>query len=117
MGRAVAVVGDGADVAVDIGVEVCAALAVVDAAGDHVPQVRDDAGGDEDLPLRVVVDPPGVAEPVGDDFEAILGRVVAPDTAVDVDRGPSNSSCWGNSSLCLNRRPAPFGLPTFDGVA
>ena len=82
---AVTVVDDRADVAVDVRIEVRAALTVVDASGDHVEQVGDHAGGDEDLTLRVVVDAPGVAEAVGDDLEAVLGRVVAPDAAVDVD--------------------------------
>ena len=42
---AMAVVGDGFDVVVDVGVDVFAALPVIDAAGDHVPEVRDHAGG------------------------------------------------------------------------
>ena len=82
---AMPVIDDRADVAVDVRVEVAAALPVIDAAGDDVEQVRDHAGGDEHLALRVVVDAPGIAEAVGDDLEAVLRRVVAPDAAVDVD--------------------------------
>ena len=36
--RTVPVVGDGLDVAVDVGIEVLAALAMIDAAGDHVQE-------------------------------------------------------------------------------
>ena len=85
MGRAVGVIDDGADVLVDIRVEMPTALTVVDPAGDDVEHVGDHAGGDEEVALGVVVDAPWVAEAVGDDFEAILDRVVAPDAAVDVD--------------------------------
>ena len=81
----VPVVDDRADVAVDVRVEVRAALPVVDAAGDHVEQVGDYARGDEDLALGVVVDAPRVAEAVGDDLEAPLRGVVPPHPAVDVD--------------------------------
>ena len=67
-------VGDGLDVAVDVGVEVLASLALIDAAGDDVPEMRDDAGAHDELTLGVVVDAPGIAEAVGHDLEPILGR-------------------------------------------
>ena len=79
------VVHDGADVAVNVGVEVPAALPVVDASGYDVEEVGNHAGGDEDLALGVVVDAPRVAEAVSHDLEALLRRVVPPDAAVDVD--------------------------------
>ena len=83
--RAVTMVGDGLNVAVDVRVEVPAALTLVDAAGNDVPEMRDHAGAHDQLTLGVVVDAPRVAEAVRHDLEAILGRMVAPDAAVDVD--------------------------------
>ena len=88
MRRPVTVIGDGLDVAVDVRVEMLAALAMVDAAGDDVKEMRDHAGADEELALGVVVDAPRVAEAVGDDLEHVLGRMVAEDPAVDVDAVP-----------------------------
>ena len=93
-------VGDRLDVAVDVRVEVLAALAVVDAAGNHVPEVRDDARADEQLALGVVVDAPRIAEAVRDDLEDVLGRVIPPHAAVDVDAVARQQSS-GNGSLCL----------------
>ena len=95
-----AMIGDGLDVAVDVRIEVLAALAMVDAAGDHVPQVRDHARADEQLSLGVVVDAPRIAEAVRDDLEHVLRRVIAPDAAVDVDAVRLQQSA-GNGSLCL----------------
>ena len=83
--RAMAMVGDGLNVAVDVRVEVLAALAMVDPARHHVEQVRDDARADEQLSLRVVVDAPRIAEAVGDDLEDVFRRVIPPDAAVDLD--------------------------------
>ena len=83
--RSVAMVGDRLDVAVDVRVEVLASLTVIDAARDHVPEVGDDAGADDELPFGVVVDTPRVAESVGDDLEPILRRMVSPDAAIDLD--------------------------------
>ena len=42
--------------------------------GIDVEEMGDDAGGDEELALRVVIDAPGIAEAVCDDLEMILGR-------------------------------------------
>ena len=64
-------IGDGLDVAVDVWIEVLSALAHVDAAGNHVEEMWNDAGADQQLALRVVVDPPGIAETVGDDLEDV----------------------------------------------
>ena len=84
MGGAVTVVGDGLDIVVDGGVDVFAPLAVVDAAGDDVPEMRNHAGGDKHLAVVVEIETPRIAETVGDNFEAILRRMIAPDAAVDV---------------------------------
>ena len=81
--RAVAVIGDRSDVAVNVRVEMPAALPVIHTTRDDVPQVRDHAGADEELALRVVVNAPRVAEAVRDHLEAILHRVIPPDAAVD----------------------------------
>ncbi len=80
----VAMIGDRLDVGVDVRVEVLPALPVIDAARDHVPEVRDHAGADQQLPLGVVVDAPGIAEAVRHDLEDVLRRMVAPDAAIEV---------------------------------
>src|SRR6185295_12333778 len=66
-------------------VEVLSSLSLVNAAGDHVKEMRNHARGDEQLPFRVVINAPGVAETMGDDFEHILGRVIAPDAPIDLN--------------------------------
>ena len=83
MGRAMAVVGDRADVAVNIRIKVTTALPMVNAARNDMPQMRDHACADEELSLRVVVDAPRVAETVSDHLEAILNRVITPNATVD----------------------------------
>src|SRR5262245_28804541 len=85
MRRSMAVIGDGLDVAVNVRVEVLPALPHVDAAGNHVEEVWNDAGADEQLAFGVVVDPPRIAETVSDDLEDVAGRVIAPHPAVDLD--------------------------------
>ena len=79
----VAVVGDGLDVVVGVGIEVLAGLPLVAAALNHVIQVRDDAGGDERLAVVVEIDAPGIARAVGEDLEDVPRRVIAPDAGVD----------------------------------
>ena len=79
----VGVVGDGLDVFVGVRVEVLAGLALVAAAGDDVVEVGDDAGGDEPFAMLVVVEAPGVAGAVGEDFEFVADGVVAPDAGVE----------------------------------
>ena len=61
-------------------------LAVVDPAGNHMPEMGNHASRDKELSLGIVVDTPGIAEAVGDHLEAPLERMVAPDTAIDVCR-------------------------------
>ena len=82
--RGVGVVGDRADVGVDVRAQVTAALAVIDATGNDMPEVRNHACRDKELALGVVIDAPGVAEPVRHDLEAVLHRVVAPHAAIDL---------------------------------
>src|SRR5262245_621453 len=85
MCRAMPVIRDRLNVAVDVGIEVLASLALIDAAGNDVKQMWNEAVGDEELPLGVVVDSPRIAEPVRDDLEHILRRVVPPHAAIDLD--------------------------------
>src|SRR4029079_3888032 len=75
----VAVVGDRLDVVVGIGVEVLASLPLIAGAGDDVKDVRDDAGGGKKVAVLVVVEAPGVARAVGEDFELVPHGVIAPD--------------------------------------
>src|SRR4026208_1713345 len=95
-------IGNRLDVAVDVWVEMLPALAVINAAGDHVEEMRDHARGDEQLSFRVVINAPwitesvrdnlddglsrGVTPPTPDTLEAVLRRVITPPTAVDLDR-------------------------------
>ena len=87
MRRRMGVVGDRADVGVDVRAQVTAALAVIDAAGDDMPEVRNHARRDEQLALGVVIDAPGVAEPVSHDLETVLHGVVSPHAAIDLHGG------------------------------
>src|SRR5262245_58853098 len=79
------VVRYGLNVAVDVRIEVLPSLALIDSAGDYVPEMGDDAGADQHLSLGVVVDSPRIAEAVSDHLEDVFRRVVTPDAAVDVD--------------------------------
>ena len=83
MGGLVLVVGDGLDVIVNVGTNVRAALTVIESAWDHIPEVRNDTCGQEDLTVVVEVEAPRIAEAMRDDFEEILCRVITPHTAVD----------------------------------
>ena len=83
MGGLVRVVGDSLDVIVNVRSNMLAALAVIESAGDHIPEVRDDTCRHEDLTVVVEVEAPRIAEAMRDDFEAILRRVIAPNTTVD----------------------------------
>ena len=71
------------DITIDVGIEVATGLAMVYAAGNNLPQMRNYACGNKQLPFSIVVDSPRVTETVRDDLEYILCRVITPDTAVD----------------------------------
>jgi len=60
-------------------------LAMVNTTGYDVPHVRDDAGADEQLPLGVIINAPGIAEAVGYYFKFVLSRMVAPYSTIDVN--------------------------------
>ena len=112
-----AMIGDGLDVVVDVRVEVLAALPVVDAAGDHVPQMRDHAGADQQLSLGVVVDAPRIAEAVRHHLEHVVGRMIPPDAAVDVARPRPRGGPTETAPCAGRRRPRPAGLRMFELVA
>src|SRR3954468_17918406 len=79
------VIGNGLNVAVDVRIEVLPSLSLVNAARDHMKQMRNHAGGDEQLSLRIVINAPRIAEAMRDDLEYLLCRVVAPHAAIDLD--------------------------------
>src|SRR5687768_7803461 len=88
MSRSVGVVGDGTDIAIHIGIVVLTSLAMVNASWNDVPQMRDHAGAHDELTLRVVINTPGVAEPVSNHLESVFGGMVTPDASVDVNSLP-----------------------------
>jgi len=49
-----------------------------------MPEMRDHAGGDEDLAVVIEVEAPWIAEAVRDDFKAVLRGMIPPNTTVDV---------------------------------
>ena len=79
----VPVIGDGLDVVVGVRIEVLARLPLVPSALDDVVEVLDDARGREGVAVVVEVEPPRVARALGEDFEDVPGRVIAPDAAVE----------------------------------
>ncbi len=107
-----AMIGNGLDVAVHVRVEVLPPLALVDPAGNDMPEVRDHTGADEQLPLCVVIDAPGIAEPVGHHLEDVLRRVVAPHAAIDVDSFPLEE-ILGKGFLVPVQPPFALRLPDF----
>ena len=78
----VQVIGDGFDVRVGIAVEMLAGLTLVVCSLDDMVQVRDHAGCDEGLAVVIEIDPPWIGGSPGEDFEAVLGRMVSPDGGV-----------------------------------
>ena len=83
VGRAVPVIRDRFDIIKDIRVNVFAPLTVVNAAGNHMPKVRNHTSGDEHLAVIIKIQAPRIAETVGDHFKPILCRMIAPHSAVD----------------------------------
>ena len=79
----VRVVGDGLDVVIGVGIEVLTGLPLIPPAGDDVIQMRDDAGGDEELAMLIVIEPPRVAGALGEDFKRVPHRVIAPHAGID----------------------------------
>ncbi len=84
MRGAMPMIGDGLDVIEDVRIDVAAALTVIDAAGDDMPEMRDHAGGDEDLAVVIEVDSPRIAKAVRDDFKAILRGMITPNPTINV---------------------------------
>ena len=77
------VVGDGLDVVVNVPIKMPTTLPVVASALDHVPQVRDDAGGDEGLPAAVEIQPPRIARAPREDLEFFLGGMIPPHASIE----------------------------------
>src|SRR5690606_8267043 len=61
-----------------VGVKMLPTLAMVNASWYDMPEMGDDASGNEQLSLCVVVNSPRIAKAVSYDFENVFGRVVAP---------------------------------------
>ena len=81
-------------------VDVLAVHPLVVPAGDDVEEVVDHAVGDEHLAVLVEVEAERVGGAVGDRLEHLARRVVAPDAAVDVRRGPSAACRAGRRTTC-----------------
>jgi hypothetical protein len=81
----VPVIGDCLNIAVDVRVEVLPTLPVIQPSRDHVPQMRNDACRDEELSFGVIVNTPRVAESMRNDLESFLGRMISPNTAIDIN--------------------------------
>src|SRR5688500_1004982 len=81
--RVMPVVGNRLDVVVGVGVEMLAGLPLVARAGDDVVAVGDDAGGGEEIAVLIVVEPPGVAGPLGKDLELVPYGVITPNAGVN----------------------------------
>ena len=60
-----------------------AALPLIFAALNHVEEMRNHAGLDEALTVRVEVDAPRIARALGEDLELFLGGMIAPDGGID----------------------------------
>src|SRR5690349_8632540 len=88
MRRAMTVICDGPDVAVEIRIEMLTPLPVIDAPGNNMPKMRNDTRTHDELTFRVVIDTPGVAESVCNNFKPVLHRMIAPYASVDVDALP-----------------------------
>ena len=99
MGRTMAMVRNRLDITIDVRIEMAATLPLIDATGDDVPEMWNHAGRDEQLALGVVIDSPGITETVRDHFKAVLGGMVAPDAAVDVDRRSAKLNVTGERIL------------------
>ena len=132
MRGAMPMIGDGLDVIEDVRIDVAAALTVIDAAGDDMREMRDHAGGYEDLAVVIEVDPPRIAEAVPDDFKAILRGMIPPNTTINVVTlkvrygSPTDGDVWWNSVLPYTRpmagangnyRSAYQGVLRLDNVA
>jgi hypothetical protein len=82
VGGLMVVVADGLQVLIDV-VRMSPRLPLVVAALDDVPEVRDHARRRERLAVVVEVETPRVRKPVGEDLEALFGRMEPPDASVD----------------------------------
>jgi hypothetical protein len=79
----VRVVGDGLDVLVGVRVEVLPGLPLIPPARHDVVEMRDDAGGDEELAMLVVIEPPGIAGAMREDLKLMPHGMVTPHAGID----------------------------------
>ena len=75
--------GNRFDVVVGVRVEVLPRLALVAATLHDVPEVRNHAGFDEEIAVRIVVQPPRVRGALREDFKRMPRRMISPDARVD----------------------------------
>ena len=84
MRRAVSVIRYCANITIDIRIVMLTSLPMINTSGDHMPEVWYYAGTHDKLTFRIIVNTPGVAEPMCDNFKPILGWVISPYTSIDV---------------------------------
>ena len=77
------VITDRGDVVVNVRVDVRFALFVVVSSLDHVKEVGDNAAGRKALAFIVEIETPRVGEASRKHLEFVLGRMIAPDAAID----------------------------------
>ena len=65
-------IDDGANVLIDIRIEVTASLTMINATGNHVPKVWDHTSADDDLAFGIEINSPGIAKAMSHHFKAIL---------------------------------------------
>jgi hypothetical protein len=58
-------------------------LPLIPSAGDDVVEMRDDAGGDEELAMLVVIEPPGIAGAMREDLKLMPHGMVTPHAGID----------------------------------
>ena len=104
---------DRTDITVGVRIKMTASLAVIQAAGDDMPQVRDHACCNEKLPLGVVVDTPRIAKTVRNNFKHFLSWVIAPDTTINLLTLPFKLDRLGIWLTMLEKLPSSLWL-TYD---
>ena len=77
------VIGNGANVRVDVRIEMPPALPMITPALNHVPQVRDDTRGDERLSAIVKIQSPRIARAPREHLELVLRGMITPHAGID----------------------------------
>src|SRR5688500_14057711 len=84
MRRAVAMVSDGADVAIHIWVKMLSALPVIDATRNYMPHMRNNTGTHKKLSFGIIIYTPGIAEAMCYNFKLIFGGMIPPYAPINV---------------------------------